>query len=67
MKFFTKNVKIALTVLAGLVLLYWGINYLKGINLMTPANSFYTEVESADGLLVAAPITVNGFQVGQVR
>ena len=34
---------------------------------MTPANYFYTEVESTDGLLEAAPITVNGFQVGQVR
>ena len=67
MKFFTKNVKIALTVLLGLVLLYWGINYLKGINLLTPANYFYTEVESTEGLLEAAPITVNGFQVGQVR
>jgi hypothetical protein len=40
MKFFTKNVKIGLTVLVGLVLLYWGINYLKGINLLTPANYF---------------------------
>ena len=67
MKFFTKNVKIALTVLVGLALLYWGINYLKGINLLTPANYFYTEVDSTDGLLEAAPITINGFQVGQVR
>ena len=62
-----KNIKIALTVIAGLVLLYWGINHLKGVNLLTPANHFYTEVESTDGLLSAAPITVNGFQVGQVR
>lgn len=67
MKFFNKNVKIALTVLVGLALLYWGINYLKGINLLTPANSYYTEVESTEGLLTASPITVNGFQVGQVR
>lgn len=66
MKFFNKNVKIALTVLLGLVLLYWGINYLKGINLLTPSNRFYTEVSSVDGLLKASPITVNGFQVGQV-
>ena len=36
MKFLTKNMKIALTVLLGLVLLYWGINYLKGINILTP-------------------------------
>ena len=67
MKFLNKNVKIALTVLVGLVLLYWGVNYLKGVNLFTPANRYYTEVESTEGLLVAAPITVNGFQVGQVR
>lgn len=67
MKFFTKNVKIALTVLVGLALLYWGINYLKGVNLFTPANRYFTEVKSTNGLLVAAPITVNGFQVGQVR
>ena len=67
MKFFNKNVKIELTLIAGLVLLYWGINYLKGINLLTPANYYYTEVESADGLLEATPVTVNGFQVGQVR
>ena len=67
MKFFNKNVKIALTVLVGLVLLYWGINYLKGINLLTPSNYYFTELESVDGLLEAAPVTVNGFQVGQVR
>ena len=67
MKFFNKNVKIALTVLAGLALLYWGINYLKGINLLTPSNYYYTEVDNVDGLLEAAPITVNGFPVGQVR
>jgi len=67
MKLLTKNVKIALTVIVGLVLLYWGINYLKGVNLLTPANRYYTELQSTEGLLEAAPITVNGFQVGQVR
>ena len=67
MKFLTKNVKIALTVIVGMALLYWGINYLKGVNLLTPANRYFTEVKSTDGLLEAAPVTVNGFQVGQVR
>ena len=67
MKILTKNVKIALTVLVGLALLYWGVNYLKGVNLLTPVNHYYTEVESVDGLLQGAPVTVNGFEVGQVR
>ena len=67
MKHITKNVKIGLTMLVGLILLYWGVNYLKGINLLTPANYYYTEVADANGLLVATPVTVNGYQVGQVR
>lgn len=67
MKFFNKNVKIALTVLVGLALLYWGINYLKGVNLLTPANHYFTELESTEGLISGAPVTVNGFEVGQVR
>lgn len=66
MKLINKNVKIGLTVLVGLALLYWGLNYLKGINLLKPSNRFYTEVGSVDGLLEAAPVTVNGYQVGQV-
>ena len=67
MKFFNKNIKIGLTVLIGLALLYWGINYLKGINLLTPVNYYYTEVDNVNGLLQGAPVSVNGFQVGQVR
>lgn len=66
MKILSKNVKIGLTVIVGLALLYWGLNYLKGINLLTPSNRYYTEVASVDGLLEASPVTVNGYQVGQV-
>jgi len=66
-KIFNKNVKIALTVLAALCLLFWGIEYLKGINMFKPANYYYADFENVDGLLEAAPISVNGFQVGQVR
>lgn len=62
-----KNVKIALTVIVSLGLLYWGIEYLKGINLFTPSNFYYAKFEKVDGLVEAAPVMVNGFQVGQVR
>lgn len=65
--FFTKNVLIALTVVVSLCLLYWGIEYLKGINLFKPANFYYAKFEKVEGLTVSAPVTVNGFQLGQVR
>lgn len=64
---FTKNVKIALTLIASLCLLYWGIEFLKGVNLFTPSNFYYADFDEVEGLAEAAPITVNGFQVGQVR
>ena len=37
-KFFTKEVMIAVTVIISLCVLYFGIEYLKGINLFRPAN-----------------------------
>lgn len=65
--FLNKNVVIAITVIASMCLLYWGIEYLKGINIFKPANFYYAKFQKVDGLVEAAPITVNGFQVGQVR
>ena len=65
--FFSKEVKIAITVLVSLACLFWGINYLKGINLFTPVNFYYAHFEKVDGLTDSAPVTINGFQVGLVR
>ena len=62
-----KNIIIAITVVLGLCILYWGISFLKGINLFEPANHYYARFERVDGLVTAAPVTVNGFQVGQVK
>ena len=62
-----KNVLIGLTVVVSICILYWGIEYLKGINLLKPANFYYDKFEKVNGLTVASPVTVNGFKVGQVR
>lgn len=62
-----KNVLIGLTVVVSICILYWGIEYLKGINLLKPANFYYAKFEKVNGLTVASSVTVNGFKVGQVR
>lgn len=62
-----KNVLIGLTVVVSICILYWGIEYLKGINLLKPANFYYAKFEKVNELTVASPVTVNGFKVGQVR
>lgn len=62
-----KNIWIAVTVIASLCLLYWGIEFLKGVNMFKPANFYYVQFDKVDGLVEAAPVMVNGFPVGQVR
>lgn len=66
-KFFTKEVKIAVAVIISLAFLFWGIEYLKGINLFTPVNFYYAHFNKVDGLTDSAPVSIKGFQVGQVR
>lgn len=65
-KFFSKEVLIAVAVLISVGLLYWGINYLKGVNLFTPSNFYKVSFAQVNGLNVSAPVTINGFQVGLV-
>lgn len=53
-------------IIAALVL-FFGIEFLKGINLFRPANYYYAYYSNVDGLAVASPVQVNGYKVGQVR
>jgi phospholipid/cholesterol/gamma-HCH transport system substrate-binding protein len=62
----SKEFKIGMLVIAGLVLLILGVNYLKGFNPFSPSNTYYASYEKIDGLSVSNPILVNGFKVGQV-
>ena len=62
-----KNIIIGLVVVLGLGLLYWGIEFLKGVNLFEPKNYYIAKFEKVNGLNVSAPVTVNGYQVGLVK
>ena len=66
-KFFSKEVKIAIAVIISLAVLFWGIEYLKGVNLFKPANFYYVEFKNVNGLTDSAPVTINGYQIGLVR
>ncbi len=67
MKRFSKEFKIGLSVLIAAVVLFTGINYLKGINVFKAANYYYVSYENVNGLSVSSPVTLNGLKVGQVR
>ena len=67
MKAFTKEVKIALVAIAGVIILFFGMNFLKGLNLFSSTNDYYIEFKDISGLSSSSPIYADGFQVGTVK
>ena len=66
-KVFTKEAKIGLVSIISLILLYCGINYLKGINLFKPVNHYEVVFSNVKGVTISSPVYVEGFKVGLVR
>lgn len=66
-KIFTKEVIIGVCVIAAIVILIVGIEFLKGVNVFKPANFYVAEYDNVSGLETAAPVQIDGFKVGQVR
>ncbi|MEW4922677.1 MlaD family protein [Algibacter sp. 2305UL17-15] len=62
----SREVKTGILVISGIVLLYYGINYLKGRDLFNSSLTFYTEYENVEGLVPSTPVTINGLSVGRV-
>ncbi|MBP3535302.1 MAG: MCE family protein [Muribaculaceae bacterium] len=62
-----KLIAIGVSAVVALAILVFGINYLKGINLFHSANYYFAVYDNVTGLAVSAPVTANGFKVGQVR
>lgn len=62
-----REISIGLSVIVAILILIFGIDFLKGINLFRPANFYMAYYDNVDGLDVSAPVKVNGYKVGQVR
>jgi phospholipid/cholesterol/gamma-HCH transport system substrate-binding protein len=66
-KFFTREVKIGLTFVIAIAVLFFGLNFLKGINIFTPTNRYFATFEDVGGLVVSNSVMIKGYKVGQVR
>lgn len=51
-----KEIKIALTAIVALVLLFIGLNFLKGINVFKSTNTYYVKFKDVAGLAVSNPV-----------
>ena len=65
-KLFSREVKIGIVVIVAIGMLYFGFNYLKGVNIFKPDTYFYAQYDRVDGIVKTTPVLVNGFQVGLV-
>ena len=67
MKFFTKEVKIALVAIVAIVILYVGMQFLKGLSLFSNDETYYIRFSNVSGLATSSPVYANGYRVGVVR
>ena len=61
-----KELKIGLIAIIAIISLVFGINYLKGINILNTNRSFYAVYENIGGLQIGSSVMVNGYKVGMV-
>lgn len=61
-----KELKVGLFVAVALVLLYFGLDFLKGRDFFERSHKYYAIYDNVDQLQKANPVLVNGFAVGRV-
>ena len=63
----SREIKVAVLVILSIVLFYWGFVFLKGRNLFDNSNKLYAVYDNVAGLVVSAPVTINGLNIGKVN
>lgn len=64
---FSRNFIIGVSFIIALVLLYFGVNFLKGTNVLKKRNTYPVLFDDVTGLYTSSPVYVNGFQIGLVN
>ena len=67
MKKFSKEIQIALVAIVGIVVLYFGLQFLKGLTIFSSDSNYYVKFKDISGLSASSPIYANGFRVGVVE
>ena len=67
MKYFTKEIQIALVAIVGVVVLFFGLQFLKGMSLFSDEDVYYASFDDISGLSASSAVFANGYQVGVVK
>lgn len=63
---FSKEVKVGLFMITAIILLYFGFNFLKGIDFLSSDYKYYAVFKNVDKLTESNQIFLNGYAVGRV-
>lgn len=63
----TKEIRIAIVAILGIVILYFGMNFLKGKSFFSNQHAYYIKFQNVSGLAESNPIYANGYRVGTVK
>lgn len=62
----SREYKVGLLFVAAFLIVFFGINYLKGADIFNKQNKYFAKYDRVDGLVPANPVFINGLKVGQV-
>ena len=63
---FSKEVKIGISMVVVLIMTYWGILFLKGLNVLEPKTTYTIVVDDASGMEVSTAVLVRGVKIGSI-
>jgi phospholipid/cholesterol/gamma-HCH transport system substrate-binding protein len=64
---YSKYVKLGFLIVISLFILFWGLSYLKGNDIFKRSSYYHVVYERIDGLLESNKVTMNGYQIGQIK
>ena len=64
---YSRELKVGVLAIVCLVILYFGFNFLKGINIFSPTKVYVGTFDRINGLTAQAPVYIKGYQVGLVE
>ena len=62
-----KETQIALVAIVGIVIMYFGLQFLKGLTVFSSDRNYYVKFKDISGLSASSPIYANGYRVGVVE
>ena len=63
----SKEIKVGLLAIVGVLIAYFGFKYLTGNSLFNKGNVYYSVYQNVEGLHTGSKVVINGFPVGKVK